>query len=151
MKCLKSAVATIAIIIAVAGGASASGSSAVTATGTVSDTCNSVAAGVLNFALDASTVPDVNPTATGTGVKCTKGSSHAVTCVGTHGNLSIGNDGATDPIPYTVTGTVCGGNVVGTGFSAAAPIDLGISVLGANYKDAQAGAHTDTITVTVTY
>lgn len=151
MKILVHAAATIAILIAIAGGASANGSSTVTATGTVTDTCNSVAAGSLGFTLDPSTFPDVNPAATGTGVKCTKGSSHAVTCVGTHGNLSIGNDGTTDPIPYTVTGTICGGTVVGTGFSAAAPIDLGISVLGVNYKDAQAGAHTDTITVTVTY
>ncbi len=145
--------ALIAVIIATAGGAYASGSSSVTATGTVSDTCNSITAGTLAFTIDPSGTGALTPSATGTSVKCTKNSSHAVTCAATHNNLSVGNNGTTDPIPYTITGCDAASNyhVTGAGFSTAASIPLGISIAQSNYQDATAGDHTDTITITVTY
>jgi spore coat protein U-like protein len=75
---------------------------------------------------------------------------HAVACSSAHGStLTIGNDGVTDPIAYTITG--CPASITGSGFSTATPIPIGISILQTAYQNARAGAHSDTITVTVTY
>jgi hypothetical protein len=86
-------------------------------------------------------------------VKCTAGQSHAVSCISSHAyNLTIGNDGSTDPIAYTVTG--CPASVTGQGFLTPVPINFGLSLnaTGPNgYQNAAAGAHSDTITVQVSY
>jgi spore coat protein U-like protein len=83
-------------------------------------------------------------------VKCTKNAAHAVACSSVHANtLTIGNDGVTDPIAYTITG--CPASLTGSGFSTATPIPVGISILQTAYQDARVGAHSDTITITVTY
>ena len=149
-------VAALTIVIAVAGGAFASTlTPAVTATGTVADTCTSAVGGNITFNIDPSVAGPLTPATTDAGnaaptVKCTKGATHTVACSSAHSNqLTIGNDGSTDPIAYTITG--CPASIVGSGFSTATPIDFGLSLATAAYQDAQAGAHVDTITVTVTY
>jgi len=149
-------VAAIAIAIAAASGAPAATlTPAVTATGTVLDTCTSAVGGSITFNIDPSGVGALTPATTDAGntspsVKCTKGQTHAVACSSAHGNrLTIGNDGVTDPIAYTITG--CATPLTGNGFSTITSIPVGISILQAAYQDAQAGAHSDTITVTVTY
>ncbi|MDH4161351.1 MAG: hypothetical protein OEW15_01515 [Nitrospirota bacterium] len=113
--------------------------------GSITFTINPVAAGPLlpNTTLDGS-----SPT-----VKCTNGQNHGVSCTSAHGyQLTIGNDGVTDPIAYTITG--CPATVTGSGFLTATPINFGLSLnaTGAGgYQDAAAGPHVDTITVEVTY
>jgi len=52
-------------------------------------------------------------------------------------------------IAYTITS--CPASITGSGFSTAASIPVGISILQTAYQNAKAGAHSDTITVTVTY
>jgi hypothetical protein len=108
----------------------------------------------MSFNIDPSTTPGpiiANTTANGTSpsVKCTKSQTHAVACSASHSNLSIGNNGTTDPIAYTITG--CATPLTGQGFSTATSIPVGISIAQTAYQNAQAGAHSDTITVTVTY
>ncbi len=146
----------IGIVIVMAGGASAASvTPAVIATGTVVDTCSSGVGGNITFNIDPSVAGPITPATTDPGnapptVKCTKSQVHAVTCTSGHGNkLTIGNDGSTDPIAYTITG--CPASITGQGFGTATPIDFGLSLSAANYQGALAGAHTDTITVTVTY
>ncbi len=81
---------------------------------------------------------------------CTNGQPHGVSCTSSHAYmLTIGNDGSTDPIAYTITG--CPASVSGQGFLTATPINFGLSLAAANYQNALAGAHSDTITVTVSY
>lgn len=121
---------------------------------TVNDACTSAVNGAMSFSIDPSGSGTLTPNTTANGtspsVKCTRNAVHAVTCSSSHANrLTIGNDGVTDPIAYTITG--CPTSITGSGFSTATPIPIGISILQAAYQDAQAGAHSDTITVTVTY
>ncbi len=146
----------IAIVIAMAGGVSAASvTPAVIATGTVVDTCSSGVGGNITFNIDPSVAGPITPATTDPGnapptVKCTKSQVHTVTCTSGHGNkLTIGNDGSTDPIAYTITG--CPASITGQGFGTATSIDFGLSLAAADYQGALAGAHTDTITVTVTY
>jgi spore coat protein U-like protein len=108
----------------------------------------------MSFNIDPSGSGTLTPNTTANGtspsVKCTKNQAHAVSCSSAHANtLTIGNDGVTDPIAYTITS--CPASVTGSGFSTASPIPVGISILQAAYQNARAGAHSDTITVTVTY
>ncbi len=121
---------------------------------TVNDSCTSAVNGSMSFNIDPSgsgtLTPDTISNGTSPSVKCTKNAVHAVACSSSHANmLTIGNDGVTDPIAYTITG--CPASVTGSGFSTASPIPIGISILKAAYQNAQAGTHSDTITVTVTY
>ena len=124
-------------------------------TASIGNTCGTAVSGSMTFNIDPSTTPGpitANTTANGTSpsAKCTKNAVHAVSCSSAHTNrLTIGNDGVTDPIAYTITG--CPANLTGSGFSTATPIPFGISILQAAYQNAQAGPHSDTITVTVTY
>jgi len=148
--------AVIVALIVTAGGASAASlTPAVTATGTVADTCSSAVGGSITFNIDPSGAGPITPATTDAGnaaptVKCTKSQAHAVTCTSAHANkLTIGNDGSTDPIAYTITG--CPVSIAGQGFGTATPIDFGLSLAAVDYQDALAGDHTDTITVTVTY
>jgi hypothetical protein len=108
----------------------------------------------MSFNIDPSGSGTLTPNTTANGtspsVKCTKNTGHVVACSSVNGNkLTIGNDGVTDPIAYTITS--CPASVTGSGFSTAAPIPVGISILQTAYQNAKAGAHSDTITVTVTY
>ena len=126
--------------------------SAVTAT--ILNTCGSAVGGTMSFNIDPSLAGPftANTTANGTSpsVKCTKNSSHAVACSALHGNLSIGNNGTTDPIAYTLTG--CTTPITGNGFSTATSIPVGVSIAQAAYQNALVSSvHTDTITVMVTY
>jgi hypothetical protein len=153
---LMGVMAALTIVFAMAAGAlAATLTPTVTATGTVADTCTSAVGGSITFNIDPSVAGPLTPATTDAGntaptVKCTNGAVHAVTCTSAHSNqLTIGNDGSTDPIAYTITG--CPANITGSGFSTATPIDFGLSIATADYQDAQAGAHADTITVTVTY
>ena len=146
----------IAIVLAAAGAAlAATLAPTVTATGTVANTCTSAVGGTIAFNIDPSGSGTLTPATTDSGnttptVKCTKNSTHAVACSSAHSlKLTIGNDGTTDPIAYTITG--CATPLTGNGFSTVTSIPLGISIAQAAYQDAQAGAHVDTITVTITY
>jgi spore coat protein U-like protein len=120
----------------------------------VKDACTSAVSGSMSFNIDPSGSGTLTPNTTANGtspsVKCTKNAVHAIACASAHANsLTIGNDGVTDPIAYTITG--CPASVMGSGFSTANQIPIGISIFQTAYQDAQAGAHSDTITVTVTY
>ncbi|MDH4161349.1 MAG: hypothetical protein OEW15_01505 [Nitrospirota bacterium] len=146
----------IAVVILLGGGAQAATlTPAVTATGTVLDTCSSAVGGSITFTIDPSLAGPITAATNAGGntaptVKCTKNQVHAVTCASATGNkLTIGNDGVTDPIIYTITG--CPAGITGQGFGTATPIDFGLSVDAAAYQNALAGAHVDTITVTITY
>ena len=156
MKKYMQVLATIAIVLAVASTAlAATIAPTITATGTVLSTCTSAVNGTITFNIDPSTTPGpitANTTANGTSpsVKCTKSTTYAVACTSAHGlKLTIGNDGTTDPITYTITGCVT--PITGAGFSTAVSIPVGVSIALAQYQDALVGAHADTITVTVTY
>jgi hypothetical protein len=122
-------------------------------TANIIDTCGTAVSGSMSFNIDPSVAGPItaNTTANGTdpSVKCTKNATHAVACSALHSNLSIGNDGATDLIAYTITG--CATPLTGQGFSTVTSIPVGISIAQTAYQNAQAGAHSDTITVTVTY
>jgi len=123
-------------------------------TGSIANTCGSAVSGTMSFNIDPSGSGTLTPSTTANGtspsVKCTMNSVHAVTCSSGHANkLTIGNDGVTDPIAYTITS--CPANITGSGFSSATSIPVGISILQTAYQNAKAGAHSDTITVTVTY
>ncbi len=125
----------------------------VTANPGIANTCTSAVSGSMSFNIDPSGSGTLTPNTTANGtspsVKCTKNALHAVSCSSAHANmLTIGNDGVTDPIAYTIP--VCA-NVTGGGFSTAVPIPIGISILQSAYQDAAFGAHSDIITVTVTY
>ena len=146
----------VAVVNALAGEASAASlTPAVTATGTVADTCSSAVGGNITFNIDPSAAGPITPATTDGGnaaptVKCTKSQAHAVTCTSGHANkLTIGNDGSTDPIAYTITG--CPASITGQGFGTATPINFGLSIATVDYQNALAGAHTDTIMVTITY
>ena len=120
----------------------------------IANTCSSAVNGSMSFNIDPSGSGTLTPNTTANGtspsVKCTKNQAHAVSCSSAHANtLTIGNDGVTDPIAYTITS--CPASVTGSGFSTASPIPVGISILQTAYQNARAGAHSDTITVTVTY
>jgi hypothetical protein len=121
---------------------------------TVNDACTSAVSGMMSFSIDPSGSGTLTPNTTANGtspsVKCTRNAVHAVACSSAHANtLTIGNDGSTDPIAYTITG--CPTSITGSGFSTATPIPIGISILNAAYQNAKEGSHSDTITVTVTY
>jgi hypothetical protein len=147
--------AAMTMVIVMTGAAiAASLTPTVTATGTVTDTCSAPTNGAISFTIDPSAAGPINALTTDAGntaptVKCTNGASHAVTCTSVANVLSIGDDDATDPISYAITG--CPANITGTGFAAGTPIDFGIQLVAADYQNAQAGAHVDVITVTVTY
>ena len=123
-------------------------------TANIANTCGSAVSGSMSFNIDPSGSGTLTPNTTANGtspsVKCTMSSEHSVACSSAHGNtLTIGNNGVTDPIAYTITS--CPASVTGSGFSAAASIPVGISIPQTSYQNAKAGAHSDTITVTVTY
>lgn len=146
----------VLLMLLLAGGANAATlTPAVTATGTVTDTCSSATGGSITFAIDPSSAGPITPVTTDAGnaaptVKCTNGQAHAVSCTSAHANqLTIGNDGATDPISYTITG--CPASITGQGFGTATAINFGLSLAAAAYQNALAGDHVDTITVTITY
>jgi spore coat protein U-like protein len=146
-------VLAIAIVFAMVSQAfAASVAPIVTATGTVNSKCNWIADGTINFVIDPSGtgVITANTTANGTEpkVKCTKDTTYGVACTSS-GSLKIG--GTTDPITYTITG--CATPITGKGFGSGneVTIPVGISIAQSAYENAQAGAHADTITVTVTY
>ena len=119
------------------------------------DTCTSATNGSITFNIDPSGAATLTPATTDAGntsptVKCTKNQVHTVACSSAHGNtLTIGNNGVTDPIPYTIP--TCPASITGGGFSAATSIPIGISITPAAYQNALVGAHADTITVTITY
>ena len=154
MKKILLMTAVAVMVVAMAGGAyAATLPTTVLVTGNVTDKCTTPVNGTITFTIDPSLGGPItaNTTANGTdpSVKCTKNSSHAVSCASATGNLSVGGDGVTDPIAYSITG--CTTPLTGAGFSTVVAIPLGISMNVVAYQDAVAGAHTDTITVTVTY
>ena len=123
-------------------------------TASIANTCGSAVSGTMSFTIDPSGAGTLTPSTTADGTSpsamCTMNAVHAVACSSAHGNkLTIGNDGATDPIAYTITS--CPASITGSGFSTATQIPVGISIAQAAYQNAKAGAHSDTITVTVTY
>lgn len=128
----------------------------VTATGNVNTKCTWISDGTITFDIDPSGtgVITANTTANGTDpkVKCTKDTTYGVACTSAHSlKLTIGNDGTTDPIDYTITG--CATPITGTGFGSGKEVNIpvGVSIAQSAYENAQVGAHVDTITVTVTY
>jgi spore coat protein U-like protein len=154
MKKILLVAAVLVIVVVMAGGAFAESlKPTVLVTGTVTNKCTTPVNGTIAFTIDPAAAGPItaNTTFDGTSpsVKCTKNSSHAVSCASAYNNLSVGGDGSTDPIPYTITG--CTTPLTGAGFSTAVEIPLGISMTAGNYQDALAGPHSDTITVTVAY
>lgn len=147
-------VAAIAMTLAAAGVTSAASlTPAVTATGMVASTCASAVGGNITFSIDPSLAGPITSQTTDAGnasptVKCTNGQVHAVSCTSS-GILTVGDDGVTDPVNYTITG--CPANITGQGFGTATAIDFGLSLAAVDYQNAQAGAHSDTITITITY
>jgi spore coat protein U-like protein len=149
----------LAVLLVVLGGVSgalaAQLTPTVTATGTVTDTCNTPTNGTITFTIDPSGAATLTPQTTDFGntspsVKCTNGQTYAVACTSAHSNqLTLGNDGTSDPIAYAITG--CASPITGSGFVTATSIPLGLSIAPAAYQTAQIGAHIDTITVTITY
>jgi hypothetical protein len=148
------AAAAIAMTLAAAGVThAASLTPAVTATGTVVSTCASAVGGNITFNVDPSMPGPITPQTTDAGnaaptVRCTNGQVHAVSCTSS-GILTVGDDGVTDPINYSITG--CPANITGQGFGTATAINFGLSLAAVDYQNAQVGAHSDIITVTVTY
>lgn len=126
-------------------------------TTTVIDACSTPVDGAITFSINPSSAGPLTPNTTSNGtpptVKCTNQAVNGVSCISSHGNqLTIGNDGTTDPIAYTITG--CPASIIGSGFLTATPINFGLSLTATGpggYQNAQAGAHTDTITVQVSY
>jgi len=123
----------------------------------IMDTCSTPVNGSITFTINPASAGPLTPNTTADGVPptvmCTSGQPHGVSCTSSHSYmLTIGNDGSTDPIAYTVTG--CPASVTGSGFLTATPINFGLSLsaTGLNgYQDAVVGAHSDTITVQVSY
>jgi hypothetical protein len=121
----------------------------------VVDSCTAPVNGSMNFTIDPSGSGTLNFSTTDAGntpptVTCTQNAVHAVSCSSAHLNkLTIGNDGSTDPISYTITG--CPSTITGGGISSPTPINFGISILQSAYQNAKAGPHSDTISVLVTY
>jgi hypothetical protein len=124
-------------------------------TGNVSSTCTSPVNGSMTFSIDPSAVGPIIAATTDAGntaptVLCTNQSSLGVSCFSSHGyQLTKNNDGTTDPIAYSITG--CPATITGLGFTTAVPINFGLSLNSSDYQNAQAGAHSDTIMVQVTY
>ena len=152
MKKIYVVTAVVAIVIAMAGFVYADGSVGVVATATVQDKCTGPNGGSISFNLDPSVASPVSASTADPGnsapaLRCTNNTNHAVTCPA-NGVLTVGDDGATDPITYTVT---CPASVTGQGFGVATPIPFSVDVPYASFQDAAAGAHSDIITVTVTY
>ncbi len=147
-------VAAIVITVAAAGAAhAASLTPAVTATGTVASTCASAVGGNITFPIDPSLAGPITSQTTDAGnasptVKCTNGQVYAVSCTSS-GILTVADDGVTDPINYSITG--CPVNITGQGFGTATAIDFGLSLAAVDYQNAQVGAHSDIITITITY
>jgi len=149
----------LAAMLVVLGGASGALAATLTptvlATGTVKDTCSTPTNGTITFTIDPSGSGTLTPQSTDPGntsptVMCTNGQPHVVACTSGHGSkLTIGNDGLTDPIAYSITG--CASPLTGAGFTTATSIPLGLSIAQAAYQNAKVGAHADTITVTITY
>lgn len=148
-------IAVVVMIMLASGANAATLTPGVTATGTVTDTCSSATGGSITFTIDPSSAGPITPATIDAGntaptVKCTNGQAHAVSCTSVHANqLTIGNDGATDPIVYAITG--CPASITGQGFGTATPINFGLSLSAVDYQNALSGAHADTITVTITY
>jgi len=125
--------------------------------GSLINTCSSPVNGTILFTIDPSSGGPITASTADAGntaptVKCTNNYSPGVSCTSGSGYvLTIGNDGVTDPIAYAISG--CPAAIIGQGFAigTATPINFGLSLAQANYQNARAGAHTDTITVTVTY
>ena len=145
----------LAIVLAAASGAVvATLTATVTATGTVKDTCSTPTNGTITFNIDPSGSGTLTPQTTDSGnssptVKCTNGQPHVVACTSPKYQLTLYGDGVTDPIAYTITG--CTSPITGAGFATATSIPLGLSIAQAAYQNAKVGAHSDTITVTITY
>ena len=125
--------------------------------GSLINTCATPVNGTITFNIDQSSAGPITAATTDAGntaptVRCTNGYTPGVACTSGHGyTLTIGNDGVTDPIAYTITG--CPPGITGQGFAIGAitPVNFGLSLAQVNYQNANAGAHTDTITVTITY
>ena len=153
-----SSIGTITVQISWSGAATGSMTATINvASAIVMDTCNNLVNGSITFNIDPSSSGPLTPNTTANGtpptVMCTNQAVHGISCTSSHGNqLTIGNDGATDPIAYTITG--CPASVAGSGFLTTTPINFGLSLIATGaggYQNAMAGAHTDTITVLVTY
>ena len=125
--------------------------------GSLINTCTSPVNGMITFNIDPSSAGPITAATTDVGnsaptVKCTNGYTPGVSCTSNNSyKLTIGNDGVTDPIAYTITG--CPAGITGQGFAigTTTPINFGLSLAQVYYQNAKVGAHADTITMTVTY
>ncbi len=150
-----SSIGPIIVLISWAGAAPGSMNATINvATATVIDACSAPVNGAITFNIDPSSAGPLTPNTTSNGtsptVMCTKLAVNGVSCISGHGNqLTIGNDGSTDPIAYTITG--CPASVTGQGFLTPVPVNFGLSLTAGNYQNATVGAHIDTITVQVSY
>jgi hypothetical protein len=156
MKKYMVAAAVLMMFVVMVGGAWAGDNKSLIVSADVADTCIGLDPGVASV-LPISLDPMTPVAVTGGGVsvnpsiKCTKDSTHVVACTSAHGNqLTVGNDGATDPIPYTLTAGSCASPLTGNG-STAVDIPLAIDIANNAFLNAVAGLHSDTITITVTY
>lgn len=153
MKKLMVVLAAMMMVIAmVAGAYAATVVPEVDVTATVTKKCSATKVdGTISFDIDPEAAGPItaNTTADGTepSVKCTAGTTYAVACTSQNGGTLNG----TDNIPYTITG--CTSPITGEGFGAGKDVEIpvGVSILSTDYANAEIGAHTDTILVTVTY
>lgn len=138
--------------IAAAGTVFAGGTATVSVTATVVPTCSFNSGGSIAFgSLDPAVGTDVNGTVTQPVFWCTNGTGYTITDddglhkSGTTHRL-IG-PAASDLIPYTFTYTA-----TGTGSGRTSPITMAISstILGTDYRFANPGAYSDTVTLTIT-
>ncbi|MDH4161348.1 MAG: hypothetical protein OEW15_01500 [Nitrospirota bacterium] len=144
-------VVAAALMVVMAGGAWATDTSDLIVTANVSDTCTTITDGTpVAIALD----PMAGGAVTNGGVavqpniKCTMGSTHAVSCSSLNTN-NLKNGANLIPYMYNA-GSVCGTNITGNG-STPVNLTMGIDIANGAYSDSPAGAYSDTITITVTY
>ncbi|MFA5322970.1 MAG: hypothetical protein WC373_09880 [Smithella sp.] len=153
MKKLMVVLAAMMMVIAmVAGAYAATVAPEVDVTATVTKKCSATKVdGTITFDIDPELPGPITANTTNDGappsVKCTAGTTYAVACTSNNGGTLNG----TDNIPYTITG--CATPITGGGFGAGADVEIpvGVSIDNAAYANAEVGAHTDTILVTVTY
>jgi len=162
--------AAIAIVIVMAGGAFAAGSttSAVGASGTVLGVCSASNDGVINFgaALDAvanaAGVPFASVVVTPPTINCTPGATYVVTAVGLNGGVDTGagyqlrKGVTTDYIAYTFsyTSPITGagfGSGTGIGGTGAGHLAITPSIAANALDAAPAGTYSDTVTLTINY
>ena len=138
-------------LMAMAGTAMAVDTQTVAVSASVVGTCKFSTGGTVAFGnLDPAAGGDVTGIVTQPTFWCTKGSGYTITDdngvneSGTTFRMQQGASG--NYIPYTFTYTATG---TGTGKTSTLTMNIAASVLGTDYVNAQVGAYSDTVTLTI--